>query len=238
MKPKKNPKADLNRKWVLFMQIGLIIVLFLTLQAIQWESNKPKKDDTSFVSFDDPIEETIPVTVKPEIQPPPPPPAPQVIEIIEDDDPKPEDDIESTELKPEETLEPGDIIDAPDEEIPEKLPFELVENVPVFPGCEGLKENDERKACMSSEISKFVNKEFNTRLGAELGLTGTNLVIVMFVVNREGRVEQIQTRAPHPALAKEAERVINELPVMKPGLQRGKPVPVSYSIPIRFKVQD
>ena len=91
---------------------------------------------------------------------------------------------------------------------------------------------------MSSKISKFVNREFDTGLGAELGLTGTNLVVVMFVVNKEGVIEQIQTRAPHPELEKEARRVIGELPKMKPGRQRGKPIPVSYSIPIRFKVQE
>ncbi len=238
MKPKKNPKADLSRKWILFLQIGLILVLFLTLQAIQWESEVPKKDNTSFVITDEPIQEDVPVTVLPKDTPPPPPPAPQVIEIIENDEPQPEDDIPSTEVKPEDTFEPEDVVDARMEETPEKVPFEVVENVPVFPGCEGLKDNDERKSCMSSEISRFVNKEFDTGLGSELGLTGTNLVIVIFVVNQEGRVEQIQTRAPHPALAKEAERVIKKLPVMQPGLQRGKPVPVSYSIPIRFKVQD
>ena len=60
----------------------------------------------------------------------------------------------------------------------------------------------------------------------------------MFVVNEQGLIEQIQTRAPHPALEKEAERVIGKLPRMEPGKQRGKPVPVSYTIPIRFKVQE
>lgn len=238
MKPKKNPKADLSRKWVLFLQIGFIVVLFLTLQAMQWESEKDDARQTSQIIDDPFIEETPPVTIPEKRTPPPPPPKPipQVIDIVENNSDKKEEDFMPTDLA--DIPEVEDIEEPEDTEEPANVPFIAVEDVPVFPGCERLSDNEERKECMSSRINNFVNKNFNTGLAQDLGLTGTNLVIVTFVVNREGEVEQIQARAPHPALAEEAKRVIRELPSMEPGKQRGKAVPVSYSIPIRFKVQD
>ncbi|CAL65173.1 energy transducer TonB [Christiangramia forsetii] len=241
MKPKKNPKADLRRRWVLFLQIGLILVLFLTLQAFQWKTYDPKPVEDQIVSIDNFEEEQVPVTIVPEKTPPPPPKTiVDIIDEIPNDSDEPEDAVVPTNLDFEELPEPEDIIDPDDPDDPDediKVPFDFIEEVPVFPGCEGLNDNDERKKCMSSKISNFVNREFDTGLGDKLGLTGTNVVLVMFVVNQEGLVEQIQTRAPHPELEKEARRVIGELPKMEPGRQRGKPVSVSYTIPIRFKVQ-
>ncbi|WP_300439206.1 energy transducer TonB [Christiangramia sp.] len=238
MKPKKNPKADLRRRWVLFLQIGFILVLFLALQAFQWKTYDPKPPDDSIVSIDHIEEETPPVVVKPEQTPPPPPKTiVDVIEEIPDDLDVEEDPVQPTELDLEDIPEPSDIEEPEDIEEDIKVPYDFIENVPIFPGCEYLTGNDDRKKCMSTKISSFVNKEFNTGLGAELGLTGTNLVLVMFVVNKNGLVEQIQTRAPHPKLEEEARRVIGKLPLMEPGRQRGKAVSVSYTIPIRFKVQ-
>lgn len=239
MKPKKNPKADLRRRWVLFLQIGLVLVLFLTLQAFQWKTYDPKPPKGKIVSFDDINEETPPVTVLPDVPPPPPPKQiPDIIKEVPDDTDVTEDSVAPTEIDLDDILEPDDIKEPDSPEEPVEVPFDFIEEVPVFPGCEAMIENADRKKCMSSKISNFVNREFDTGLGAELGLTGTNLVVVMFVVNNDGLVEQIQTRAPHSELEKEARRVISELPKMKPGRQSGKPVSVSYTIPIRFKVQD
>ena len=48
----------------------------------------------------------------------------------------------------------------------------------------------------------------------------------------------MRSRAPHPRLEKEAARVVNMLPKMKPGRQRGRAVVVSYTLPITFLVQE
>ena len=239
MKPKKNPKADLRRRWVLFLQIGLVVVLFLTLQAFQWKTYETKAAEKDIVSVDEFTEETPPVTIVPEKTPPPPPKTiiDEIDEVPDDTDAE-EDPTIPTDIDLEDIPEPDDIEEPEGPEEPIDVPFNFIEEVPIFPGCESLRENDERKKCMSTKISSFVNREFNTDLGAELGLTGTNLVVVMFVVNEKGLIEKIQTRAPHPELEKEAQRVIEKLPEMKPGRQQGKPVPVSYTIPIRFKVQE
>ncbi|WP_052826061.1 M56 family metallopeptidase [Neotamlana nanhaiensis] len=121
-----------------------------------------------------------------------------------------------------------------------EVPFSVVENAPVFPGCENLQTNEERKKCMSEKISEFVAQKFNTDLGNELGLTGRQRISVIFKIDEFGSVttDDIKARAPHKVLEEEAIRVISELPKMTPGTQKGKTVKVPYSLPIIFEVEE
>tara|TARA_R110001592_G_scaffold226150_8_gene482237 strand:- start:1420 stop:3027 length:1608 start_codon:yes stop_codon:yes gene_type:complete len=119
-----------------------------------------------------------------------------------------------------------------------EVPFAVVEDVPVFPGCESLTTNDERKKCMSEKIAMHVNKNFNTKLADSLNLKGRQRINVIFKINKEGDIADVRSRAPHPALEAEAIRVIKSLPHMKPGANNGKKVVVPYSLPIIFQVQD
>jgi protein TonB len=91
---------------------------------------------------------------------------------------------------------------------------------------------------MSDKITKFVQKKFNTDLAGDLGLTGKQRISVIFKIDKKGNVTGVRSRAPHPRLEKEAARVVNMLPKMKPGRQRGKAVVVPYSLPITFLVQE
>ncbi|CAM4250374.1 M56 family metallopeptidase [Gillisia limnaea] len=116
------------------------------------------------------------------------------------------------------------------------VPFAVIEEVPVYPGCENLGSNEEKKKCMSEKITEHVNKNFNTGLGKELNLSGKNRVIVQFKIDKNGNITDVRSRAPHPSLEVEAERVINSLPAMEPGKQRGEEVGVMYSLPIVFQV--
>ncbi len=116
------------------------------------------------------------------------------------------------------------------------VPFAVIEEVPVYPGCEDLGSNEEKKKCMSEKITEHVNKNFNTGLGKELNLSGKNRVIVQFKIDKNGNITDVRSRAPHPSLEVEAERVINSLPAMEPGKQRGEEVGVMYSLPIVFQV--
>lgn len=240
MEPKKNPKADLTKRSVLFLQLGLILVLFVTWQAIEWKTYDRDAIDMGQLNLDDLDDEEIPIT---EIQntpppPPPPPPAPEIIEVVEDEEDIEEDIIESTETTQEEIVEVREIVEAPVEEEITDVPFAVIENVPIFPGCENLANNEQRKKCMSDKVQEFVQRRFNTDLGAQLGLSGVNRVIVVFKIDKNGNITDIRSRAPHPRLEQEAARVINALPKMQPGKQRGKAVAVSYSLPIVFQVQD
>src|SRR5690606_36281335 len=98
--------------------------------------------------------------------------------------------------------------------------------------------NNDKKKCMSDKIQQFVSKNFNTELASELGLSGVQKIIVLFKIDKNGNIVNVQSRAPHPGLEKESKRVIGKLPQMQPGKQRGKAVIVPYSLPITFRVQD
>ena len=234
MEPKKNPKADLNRNRTFYLQLGLILVLLITWQAIEWKTYDPEAVDIGQLNMDELDEEDVPITemLNTPPPPPPPPPAPEVIEVVEDEEEVEEDEIQSTETNLDEIVEVEEVVEAVEEEEVADVPFAVIEDVPIFPGCENLKNNNERKACMSEKISKYVNKEFDTDLGSELGLSGINRVIVQFRIDEKGNIGQVRARAPHPRLEQEAARVINSLPKMKPGSHNGEKVTVPYTLPI------
>lgn len=238
MKPKKNAKADLRKKSNLFLSIGLIFALLASFLLIEWKTYDKKDFTKEQVYFDAFEEDEIPVTEPLNTPPPKPPVIPDVIDVIEDDPELKEDGIESTEISLEDFVEPEEIVEhKPDEKV-ETVPFTLIEDVPIFPGCEELNDNAARKICMSEKITTYVNKNFNKDLGSELGLFGINRITILFQIDTEGNIINIQSRAPHPRLEEEAEKLIKALPKMEPGKQRGKPVNVSYALPIIFQVQD
>lgn len=117
-----------------------------------------------------------------------------------------------------------------------EVPFSIIEETPTFTFCEALKTNKERKQCMSDNIAKHVNKNFNTEIADSLGLVGRQRINVIFKIDKEGRVKDVRSRAAHPALEGEAERIIKTLPQFIPGKQKGKAVVVPYSLPILFQV--
>jgi protein TonB len=59
---------------------------------------------------------------------------------------------------------------------------------------------------------------------------------VIFKIDKNGNIEGVRSRAPHPALEEEAIRVVNSLPTFTPGKNNGKNVIVPYSLPIIFQV--
>ncbi|OAD91849.1 energy transducer TonB [Aequorivita soesokkakensis] len=240
MEPKKNPKSDVSRRSMLFFQLGMVVMLFLAWQAIEWKSYDKSDNDFGKIDVGDDLEEVIPITqpVTPPPPPPPPPPAPEVIEVMEDEDEVEETIIESTEAKQEaKIVEVKEIKEEVVEEEIADVPFAVIENVPIYPGCEKESGNDAKKKCMSSKISEFINKKFNSDLASDLGLEGRQRIAVQFKIDKNGKVVDVRARAPHPRLEKEAVEVVQSLPNMTPGKQRGKPVGVLYSLPIVFDIQ-
>lgn len=123
------------------------------------------------------------------------------------------------------------------EPVEEPTNIMAVQKVPIYPGCEKSKNNDERRKCMSSKLSKLISKKFDSDLGAELGLSGKQKIYVSFKINKQGEVEILKTRGPHKKLEREANRVVGKIPVMKPGKNNDKPVEVLYNLPITLNVQ-
>lgn len=240
MEVKKNPGFDLQNWSVIFFQVGVIVMLLVTWQLLELKSyDKAITRDSLLVSSDD-LEEIIPITDPVEPPPPPPPTQAAAAVIIEVED---EADIEETVIESTETDENQEIaeIEEIDEVVIEEeiinVPFAVIENVPIFPGCENLSNNQERKECMSSKVQEFVQKKFNSDLAGELGLEGRQRIFVQFRIDRTGKVVDVRARAPHPRLEKEAVDVVSSLPDMIPGKQRGKPVGVQYALPIIFDVK-
>ena len=242
MEPKKNPKSDVSRNSSLFFAVGLALMLGITYMAINYKTYDKSDIALDSLNLDDELEEEVPITeqiITPPPPPPPPPAAPEVIEVVEDEEEVEETVIESTETEMEaEIVEVEEVVvEEVEEDI--EVPFSVIENVPIFPGCEKKKGNAAKKACMSEKVQKLVNKKFNKELASDLGLPpGKKRIFVSFKIDKNGNVVQVGARGPHPGLEKEAKRVINLLPKMKPGKQRGKAVIVPYSLPIVFQVQD
>jgi bla regulator protein BlaR1 len=119
-----------------------------------------------------------------------------------------------------------------------EVPFSVIDEVPTFPGCENITDQKEARKCMANKITEFVQKKFNTKIAPESGLTGRQRISVIFKIDSTGTITGIRSRAPHPNLEDEAERVIGMLPKMIPGKHQGKNVIVPYSLPIIFQVAE
>ncbi len=227
MEVKKSPKADLENKKSVFMQIGLVVVLAVVLIAFEWTTTDMELSQFEMVEDLEAEEEIMPITRQEEVKPPPPPPPPKVadvLNIVEDDVELDEElDIEDTEMDDDTEVDFSDL--AMDEEEADDAPvFFIVEEMPEFPGGE-------------EALRKFIATSVKYPVIAqENGIQGR--VYVSFVVNTKGKVIDVKiARGVDPNLDKEAIRVVNSMPAWKPGKQRGKSVKVSYTVPINFVLQ-
>jgi protein TonB len=112
-----------------------------------------------------------------------------------------------------------------------------VQFVPVFPGCESLSTNVERRQCMSSKMNAFINRKFNSDKFTYLEVGKTHTINVMFTIGKDGEVKDIFAKAKVTELEKEAIRVIGKMPLMKPGKQGNTKVDVHFVVPIMFQVR-
>ena len=234
MQLKKNPKADLTKNSSLYFAIGLASVLLFSWVAIEWKTYEKSAFDYEALNVDDEDDEEVPITeqIKTPPPPPPPPPAPEVIEIVEDEEDIEETVIESTETDQEEIVEVVDVVDDFEDV---DVPFAVIEDVPLFPGCEKVAKSDRRK-CFQEQINKHIRKNFRyPEIAQEMGVQGR--VYVNFIISKDGSITNIRMRGPDKNLEKEAKRIISKLPKMTPGKQRGRPVRVPFSIPISFRLQ-
>ncbi|MDP5229309.1 MAG: TonB family protein, partial [Cellulophaga sp.] len=119
-------------------------------------------------------------------------------------------------------------------EVQEKLdiPFSVVDEVPIFPGCENA---SDKKACFQEKMNEHIGTNFTyPKEAQEKGIQGK--VYVVFTIDTDGTIRKIKKRGPYPILEKEALRIISLLPKMTPGKQKGEVVAVPFSLPINFKL--
>jgi len=243
---KKNDlKGDKNT--FLRFSVSLMLSLFIVYTLFQVQTTDPApviadaedvlEDDMTYVPV---FEVEVEVVKEPE-------PEPEVKPEVITNEVKPVDDdtvikkqVLETETKPKQVTSLVDVNTvevAETDEIPEEVPFAFIEDAPIYPGCEKFKSKEKRKKCMSEKIDKLIQRKFDSDLVNELGLDeGRKRINVLFIIDENGNVTGIQSRAPHPKLQKEAERVIKLLPKMQPGKQRNQNVKVKYTLPIILRV--
>ena len=235
MEPKKSPEADLEKSRGVFLQFGIVVALLLCIFLIEYKTYDESISDLGEldVQMDD---EIIPITQR-EVAPPPPPPPPppEVIEVVEDDvELEDELELQTTET---DMMEEVEVIEMEEEVSDEVLSFAVVESVPIFPGCEDAKDNEERKTCFQQKVLIFVSNNFEfPEMAKEMGIQGR--VYVNFVIEKNGSITNVEiVRGVDPLLDDEAVRVVKKLPKLIPAKQRGKPVRMSFTLPINAKLQ-
>ncbi|MET7029711.1 MAG: energy transducer TonB [Flavobacteriales bacterium] len=234
MEPKKNPKADLTKNSGMYFVIGLAVVMLIIWRALEWKTYDEQTTYDVSLNVEDMLDEEVPMTEQIKTPPPPPPPAaPEIITVVEDEVEVEETVIKSTETSQEEEIIEVDDIAVEDVEEDIDVPFAVIEDVPVFPGCENEKD---KRACFNDMMQQHIRKNFRyPEIAQEMGVQGR--VSVMFVIQKDGSIGNVRMRGPDQNLEKEAERIISKLPRMTPGKQRGRAVRVPFSIPITFKLQ-
>jgi protein TonB len=223
MEAKKTPKADLESKRTLFVQIGLIVALAAMLVAFEWKTYDVKQIELGERQVENIEEEMVEITQQNKPPPPPAPPAQTTLIHIVQDDVEVDDDLiidaEANELTAIEAYTPPAIQE--EEEVAEAEIFTVVEESPSYPG---------------GDIAriKFLQQDINyPQMARESGIQGT--VYVTFVVERDGRVTDVRVlRGIGGGCDEEAVRVMNAMPRWQPGKQRGKPVRVQFTMPIKF----
>jgi protein TonB len=231
MEIKKTPKADLEKDISLSFLMGLVLALAILFVGFEWgEEDIQVATDSGMNAIID--EEEIEMTVQNET-PPPPPPEPEVIkepdilDIVEDEVKVENIQIASSEddmsQAQRDTYVPP--VEEEEEEFDENYVFMTVEKMPEFPGGDLV-------------LLKWIADHLNyPTIAAENGIQGR--ISCTFTVNADGSVTDVQVVRPvDPNLDKEALRVLKLLPKFKPGEQRGKPVRVKYSVPVRFRLQN
>ena len=228
MELKKTSKADLETKKTTFVWLGLVIALGISLLAFEWTTHVKQAASLGQIEAQEVEEEIIPVTRMDQPPPPPPPPPPKTVEVLNivSDDTVVDDELMIQDSEANETtfIEIAPVIQQEEEKEEESQVFYIVEDMPEFPGGD-------------LALRKFLANAIKYPVIAqENGIFGK--VYVAFVVDKEGNVTNAAvTRGVDPSLDKEALRVVNSLPKWKPGMQRGKPVRVSYTVPISFQLQ-
>ncbi|MDD3100466.1 MAG: energy transducer TonB [Bacteroidales bacterium] len=230
MTTKKSPRADLENKRLLFIQIGLILALVVVLAAFEY---KTYDRNVNLITAGIPQiieEEQIPVTME---TPPALPEMPltpvlsDAIEIVEDDIVIEEDVFIDTEDDGTFAIEIRDYVSTNTEEAveEEEIPLAIVEEKPKFMG------GDE------NTFTKWVHERIvYSDLAKENGIQGR--VVLTFLVDADGYVKNVTVlRGLDPSIDKEAVRVVSSSPRWTPGRQRDRNVKVRYNFPINFQIR-
>ena len=229
MEIKKSPKADLENKKMLFLEIGLVIALVVCGAALAFntkpepEPYTPPKQDVREQEFE--MDRTVQEQEQkqPEQQKAKTQVLADVLTIVSNDT-----KIDTPDLLFSDDATAFDDFEFEVEEVVENIVeeeiFVTAEEMPTFQG---------------GDLSKFRNwVQSNVKypqIALENGIQGN--VVIKFVVEKDGKLSNIQVlQSPDKTLADAAVQVLQKSPKWKPGKQRNKPVRVTYTLPVSFKI--
>lgn len=230
MESKVTPKADLQSRSLMFLEIGMIVTLAVILGAFEYGTHDKQEVMDLATQAQAIEEEIIPVTQEQQETPPEMPKIPVLSDVIDivDDDIQVNDDL-FVDLEDNANLG-VEIVDyhaaVEEEEVEEEaIPFALVEEKPKFQGGD------------ANTFSKWVNSKLvYPEIAKENGVQGR--VTLQFTVNTDGSVSDVKVlRGVDSSLDKEAVRIVSSSPKWTPGRQRDRAVKVTYTFPVIFQLR-
>lgn len=242
----KKHQASLKNNSTLHFQIGLIVVLFMVFGLFQIEFERKTFDNTPIVM--NPDDYNLIVTQNWVVEPP----KEESVKVDDIVTRRPTstfmevpDDVTLKDILPivksvsddSNNLKVSDIniVDVPVDIPP--ISLNLVQVLPIFPGCERYDNKKEQMKCFMTKVSKHINKKFDSEIAAENDISGKQRIFVMFTINAKGEIVDIKARSPYDVLEKEAINAVKSLPKMTPAKQGYKKVSVSYTLPINFEIE-
>ena len=229
MEIKKNPRASLENKRLLFAETGLIIALLFVYAG--FESSTRAQTTATLIDTTKVVDEIdiIPIVLD---TPPPAPEAPVLpqlsdeIEIVEDDVTV---DLDFQNLDDSDI--PVDIRDYQRQEVVEEeveeeaIPIQIVEQKPTFQGKD------------ANTFAAWVNaRVVYPEIAKENGVQGR--VTLQFTIGTDGRIQDLKVLgSPDETLSREAVRVVSSSPKWEPGRQRDRAVKVSYTFPVVYRLR-
>ncbi len=247
----KFPEMDVFKNTGTFFNVGMTMAVALALAAMSWTVYDKVIDvNLDDLIWEEDIEVDIPRTAEP--PPPPPPPPPPVIEevpdteIIED-----QPEFQSQDVTQDDVVEaPVEVKKAPPPPPPPPPPapveeeiFKVVEQMPRFPGdgCDNKPTEEERKKCADIAMLTFIQKNLKyPAIARENGVEGT--AVIQFVVEKDGSIADVKiVRDIGAGCGQAAQTVVESMNSMGkkwvPGKQRGRPVKVLFTLPVKFKLE-
>jgi len=138
-------------------------------------------------------------------------------------------------LENEGIMKAGEIVSQRKEMIEDSLDYE--ERLPLFGGCEQIKDYEIRKKCADKKMLEFIYSNIKYPKFARRNNISGN-AIIQFVIDKDGTITDIRTlRGICKEIEDECIRIIEKFPKWHAGIQRNEPVRVQFNLPIKFRLE-
>lgn len=215
--PPKNSTVDLKRKYQRMFEVGIIVSIVFVILAFRFFPEPAGEEILELTPEEDITVVDIPLSGVPPVPPPPPKP-PVPVEAPSDED-LPDIPINDTEFDPSEKIEITTVTlnDDKDESLDDVI-FLVVEDMPSPIG----------------GIGEIQRKVIYPEIAVRAGVQGK--VFVKAIVKQDGNLDSVHVVQGIGAGCDKAAIKAVQNSKFKPGTQRGKPVNVWISIPVKFKL--